>query len=161
MECEPFLNASVELIEEMKPDITFIIFRPFFPLSSPVIDLSKDDQFNNIQSTIDRISAVTKRIIIEYPLPINKQKFYTPLLIKSIEEGRASSFDDLKIDYSFFWSEVQHIFKRLDSIKCSNCDRIYTYKLFCDHQVNSSFCIHSLLIKKLISKTFIHLALDR
>uniref|UniRef100_A0A915BUM1 SGNH domain-containing protein n=1 Tax=Parascaris univalens TaxID=6257 RepID=A0A915BUM1_PARUN len=105
------------------------------PLESPVIDLSKDDQFNNIQSTIDRISAVTKRIIIEYPLPINKQKFYTPLIIKSIEEGRASSFDDLKIDYSFFWSEVQHVFKRLDSIKCSNSDRIYTYKLFCDHQV--------------------------
>uniref|UniRef100_A0A0M3I3E0 SGNH domain-containing protein n=1 Tax=Ascaris lumbricoides TaxID=6252 RepID=A0A0M3I3E0_ASCLU len=77
MECGPFLNASVELIEEMKPDITFIIFRSFFPLDSPIIDLSKDDQFNNIQYTIDRISAVTKRIVIEYPLPINKEKWFT------------------------------------------------------------------------------------
>uniref|UniRef100_A0A914RIM6 SGNH domain-containing protein n=1 Tax=Parascaris equorum TaxID=6256 RepID=A0A914RIM6_PAREQ len=92
VECDSVLNASVELIEEMKPDIIFIIFRlfngaivtqltvikiliflsrPSHPINSPIVDLSKDDQLNNIQHTIDRISAVTKRIILEYPLPVN------------------------------------------------------------------------------------------
>ncbi|VDM47194.1 unnamed protein product [Toxocara canis] len=74
IDCAPFLNASVELLEDMKPDITFIIFRPFTPIDSPIIDLSKDDQLNNIQRTIDRISLITKRIVLEYPLPVNKQR---------------------------------------------------------------------------------------
>uniref|UniRef100_F1KYS5 O-acetyltransferase oatA n=1 Tax=Ascaris suum TaxID=6253 RepID=F1KYS5_ASCSU len=134
VECGPFLNASVELIEEMKPDITFLIFRPFDPIDSPIINLTKDNQFNNIQYTIDRISAVTKRIVIEYPLPVNKKRFYTPFLMQHLRDAKPS-LDDVKIDYSFFWSKTKHIFKRLDSVKCSKCDRIYTHKLFCDFKI--------------------------
>ncbi|KHN82376.1 O-acetyltransferase OatA [Toxocara canis] len=134
IDCAPFLNASVELLEDMKPDITFIIFRPFTPIDSPIIDLSKDDQLNNIQRTIDRISLITKRIVLEYPLPVNKQRFYTPYLIEHLLD-KNPSFDDVKIDYSFFWNNVKHIFKRLDSVKCKNCDRIYTHKLFCDFKI--------------------------
>ncbi|VDM43054.1 unnamed protein product [Toxocara canis] len=70
--CPSFSKASFEVIEEMKPDIIFFIFRPFPPIDSPVDELSKDIHFQNIQSTIDRVSAVSKRIVLEYPLPVNK-----------------------------------------------------------------------------------------
>uniref|UniRef100_A0A915BW87 Acyl_transf_3 domain-containing protein n=1 Tax=Parascaris univalens TaxID=6257 RepID=A0A915BW87_PARUN len=134
VECDSVLNASVELIEEMKPDIIFIIFRPSHPINSPIVDLSKDDQLNNIQHTIDRISAVTKRIILEYPLPVNIHRSYTPFLLERFRDANVS-FDDVKIDYSVFWNEMKHIFKRMDNIKCSNCDRIYPHKIFCDFKI--------------------------
>uniref|UniRef100_A0A915BV72 SGNH domain-containing protein n=1 Tax=Parascaris univalens TaxID=6257 RepID=A0A915BV72_PARUN len=134
IDCSPFLNASVELIEEMRPDITFLIFRPLPPLILPIIDLSNDDHFNNIQYTIDRISAVTKRIIIEYPLPVDNSRSVTPFLLQRLQKAQIS-FDDLKMDYSFFWNKTKYTFKRLDSVKCSNCDRIYTHKLLCDFEV--------------------------
>uniref|UniRef100_A0A0M3II69 SGNH domain-containing protein n=1 Tax=Ascaris lumbricoides TaxID=6252 RepID=A0A0M3II69_ASCLU len=133
-DCGPFLNASVELIEEMKPDITFIIFRPSPPINSPIVDLSKDDQYSNIQHTIDRISAVTKRIILEYPLPVSIRRPYTPFLMEHFRDANVS-LDDVKIDYSAFWNEMKHIFKRLDNVKCTKCDRIYTHKLFCDFKI--------------------------
>uniref|UniRef100_A0A915C6T8 SGNH domain-containing protein n=1 Tax=Parascaris univalens TaxID=6257 RepID=A0A915C6T8_PARUN len=71
VECDSVLNAGVEHIEEMKPDIIFIVFRPSHPINSRIVDLSEVDQLSNIQHTIDRISAVTKRVILEHPSPGN------------------------------------------------------------------------------------------
>lgn len=49
--------------------------------------------------------------------------------------GEKEPLDKYNIPYNVFWEKHRYGYERLDAIKCAKCERLFTYRWFCDNEV--------------------------
>uniref|UniRef100_A0A0N5ACD6 SGNH domain-containing protein n=1 Tax=Syphacia muris TaxID=451379 RepID=A0A0N5ACD6_9BILA len=154
-QCPPFIKHSIDYIEDLKPDLIFFLFRqvvfciihiffiqPIYGVARPIDNIETDEQMINMQKTIDRLSLVTKVILIQMPLPASN-KGYTDLLLKILEKKQ--SFDGLYMDFTAFRATYHFANKRLEHLECDKCVKIYGHHIFCDSKICRVFDPDNLL----------------
>lgn len=50
--------------------------------------------------------------------------------------GEKEPLDKYNIPYNVFWEKHRYGYERLDAIKCAKCERLFTYRWFCDTEVS-------------------------
>uniref|UniRef100_A0A0N5AC85 SGNH domain-containing protein n=1 Tax=Syphacia muris TaxID=451379 RepID=A0A0N5AC85_9BILA len=130
--CPKFVKCSLALIDDLKPDIVFFIFKPAFGTLRKITNITTDQVTADMQETINRVSKSTKAVLIQMPLP-SSDKSYTDLMLKVLEKKQ--SFDGLYITFSSFREFYHFAIKRMERLHCGNCVKVYGHRIFCDSKI--------------------------
>ncbi|VDN50348.1 unnamed protein product [Dracunculus medinensis] len=119
MDCNDYVRNMILELNELRPDIIFI-------------EIVNADV---LQTLIDMLITITKRIIIEYPIANRKYGTFniTSRIMRSLIKHEP--LESMDIEYLDYYSYYKYAISIFDSVRCYKCDRIYLYKLFCNSKI--------------------------
>ncbi|VDN54131.1 unnamed protein product [Dracunculus medinensis] len=136
--CNILAKSCLTVIHRMKPDIVFLNFQFEDAILSKIENITTDSIVKKLQKTIDELMLSTKRIVLTYDHPHSPFLAMANLALNNLV--KLKSMDEFNIPYNLFWEKHRYGYERLDAIKCAKCERLFTYRWFCDTEISKTNC---------------------